>query len=44
LDPRFTGSEPAKGDGFLSAIIFHSMPSFGGQAKLEILWHVKIPV
>jgi hypothetical protein len=31
------GSVMAKGDGFLRAIIIHSMPSFGGKVKLLAL-------
>jgi hypothetical protein len=33
LDPRFTGSNLADGDGFLRAIEFHCMPSFRGEVK-----------
>jgi hypothetical protein len=34
LDPRFTGSNPANGDGFLRAIkIICSIPYFGGEVK-----------
>jgi hypothetical protein len=38
----------AKGEGFLRAIKFHSMPSFGGEVTLlapchKILQHVKEP-
>jgi hypothetical protein len=39
---------PGEGDGFLSTIKIHSMPSFGGDVKTEvpcytILQHVKNP-
>jgi hypothetical protein len=33
LGPRFAGSKPVKGDGFLEAIKIHSMPMFGGEVK-----------
>jgi hypothetical protein len=48
LDPRFLGSNPAEGDGFLKTIKICSIPSFGEEVKLlgpchKILWHVKEP-
>jgi hypothetical protein len=48
LDPRFAGSNPADGDGFLRGIKFCSMTSFGGEVKLavpyySILRHAKDP-
>jgi hypothetical protein len=33
LDPRFADSNPAEGDGFLSAIKICSTSSFGGEVK-----------
>jgi hypothetical protein len=46
LDPRFAGSNPAKGNGLLRVIKIHSTHSFGGQVKplapcRKISWHVK---
>jgi hypothetical protein len=46
LDPRFVGSNPAKGDGILRAIKICSMGSFRGEVKAlvpchKILWHVE---
>jgi hypothetical protein len=38
LDPRFTGSNLVKGNGFLRAIKIHSMPSAPCN---KIIWHVK---
>jgi hypothetical protein len=48
LDPRFTGSNLAKVDGFVRAIKIHNMTSFGGEVKpsvpcCNILWPVKEP-
>jgi hypothetical protein len=45
LDPRFTGSNSAKDDGFLMAIKIHSMAFFRGEVKplvpcQKILWHI----
>jgi hypothetical protein len=34
VDPRFVGSNPAEGDGFLMAIKIHNTPFFGGKVKL----------
>jgi hypothetical protein len=49
LGPRFSGSNPAEDDGFLRAIKFQSILSFGGEVKPEtpcrkILRHVKDPL
>jgi hypothetical protein len=46
LDPRFVGSNPVKGDGFLRAVKICSTPAFGGEVRQEapcrkILQHVK---
>jgi hypothetical protein len=46
LDPRFAGSNPAKDDGCLRAIVFRSKTSFVQKVKpslqyLKILRHVK---
>jgi hypothetical protein len=46
LDPRFTDSNPAEGDGFLMAIQVRNMTSFRGEVKPSvpcdnILRHVK---
>jgi hypothetical protein len=48
LDPRFAGSNPAKGDGFLRAKKISRTPSFGGKVNpsapcQKILLHVKEP-
>jgi hypothetical protein len=34
--PRFTGSNPAEGDGFIMAIKIRSMTSFGGKVKPSV--------
>jgi hypothetical protein len=39
LDPRFPGSNPAAGDGFLRAIKILSTLSFGGEVKTSVLFH-----
>jgi hypothetical protein len=46
--PRFRGSNPAEGDGFLRVIKTRIKPSFGGEVKPEatyrsILRHVEKP-
>jgi hypothetical protein len=46
FDPRFTGSNPTEGYGFLRAIKICGMPSFTGEVKpstpyRSILQHVK---
>jgi hypothetical protein len=33
MDPRFMGSNPGEGDGFLRAIKFCKTTSFGGEVK-----------
>jgi hypothetical protein len=46
LDSRFTGSNPAKDNGFLMAVKIRILTSFGGDVKLlvpccKILQHIK---
>jgi hypothetical protein len=48
LDPRFVGSNPAEGDGFLRAIKFRNTNSFEGEGKpsapyCKVSRHVKYP-
>jgi hypothetical protein len=48
LDPKFAGSNPEEGDGFLRVIKIRRTPSFGGEIKplapcRKILPHVKKP-
>jgi hypothetical protein len=48
LNPRFAGSNPTEGDGFLRAIKIRSTTAFGGEVKpsapcCKILRHVKDP-
>jgi hypothetical protein len=40
------GSNPARGDEFLSLMKIRSTPSFEGEGKhyVKILWHVKEPI
>jgi hypothetical protein len=39
LDPRFTGSIPAKDNGFLRVTKVHSMTSFGVEVKPSMPCH-----
>jgi hypothetical protein len=49
LDPKFVGSDLAKGNGFLTVIKIQSMTAFSGEVNpavpcCKILWNVKIPM
>jgi hypothetical protein len=39
LDPKFVGSNPAEGDGFLRTLKIHSTPFFRGEVKPEAPCH-----
>jgi hypothetical protein len=36
IGPRFSGSDPAEGDGLLRQIKIHSTTSFGGKVKPSV--------